>query len=140
MFEERSEQLHRVMTLSDVAVIMLVFLSAPWLRNALLDDDPIDLLSHAAFLPFVLALWMFFLTVFGTYRSPRMTSLLQYVWAVIRGVAVGLASLLTILFLFKVQYVSRGVVVAFAVTNLLALIGIRLGVVWYFHRSLRRGE
>jgi exopolysaccharide biosynthesis polyprenyl glycosylphosphotransferase len=55
-------------------------------------------------------------------------------------VAVGLASLLTILFLFKVQYVSRGVVVTFAGTDLLTLVGIRLGVVWYFHRSLRRGE
>ena len=103
MFEERSEQLHRVMTLSDVAVIILVFLAAPWLRNTVLDDDPVDLLSQVALLPFVLALWMFFLTVFGAYRSPRMTSLLKYVWAVIRGVAVGLASLLTILFLFKVQ-------------------------------------
>src|SRR5712692_10335051 len=135
MFEERSERLHRVMTLLDAAVTTLVFLVAPWIRNALLDDDPVDFLSHLAFLPFVLALWMFFLTFFGAYRSPRMTSLLQYAWAVTRGVAVGLATLLTILFLFKIQYVARGVIAAFAATDLLALVGIRLGIVWYFHRS-----
>src|SRR2546427_2837460 len=140
MFEERSEQLYRVTTLLDVAVTILVFLAAPWLRNALLDNDPVDFLSHLAFVPFVLALWMFFLTLFGAYRSPRMTSRLQYAWAVTRGVTVGLASLLTILFLFKVQYVSRAVVVTFAAADLLALVGIRLGVVWYFRRSLRRGE
>ena len=140
MFEERSEQLYRVLTLLDVAVTIFVFLAAPWLRNALLDNDPIDLLSHVALLPFILALWMFFLTFFGAYRSPRMTSRLQYAWAVTRGVAVGLASFLTILFLFKVQYVSRGVVVTFAGADLLALVAIRLGVVWYFHRSLQRGE
>jgi len=140
MFEERSEQLHRVMTLLDVALTIFVFLGASWFRSVLLDDDPADLLSHVALLPFVLALWMFFLTLFGAYRSPRMTSLLQYAWAVTRGVAVGLASLLTILFLFKVQYVSRVVVVTFAAADLLALVGIRLGVVWYFRRSLRRGE
>src|SRR5882672_4404195 len=140
MFEERSEQLQRVTTLLDVVVTIFVFLGASWFRNALLDDDPADLLSHVALLPFVLALWMFFLTLFGAYRSPRMTSLLQYAWGVIRGVAVGLASLLTILFLFKVQYVSRVVVVSFAAADLLALVGTRLGVVWYFHRSLRRGE
>src|SRR6266436_7415873 len=140
MFEERSEQLHRVTTLLDVAVTILVFLAASWFRSVLFDDDPADLLSHVALLPFVLALWMFFLTFFGAYRSPRMTSPLQYAWAVTRGVAVGLASLLTILFLFKVQYVSRVVVVTFAAADLLALVGIRLGVVWYFRRSLRRGE
>ena len=42
MFEERSEQLHRVTTLLDVAVTILVFLAAPWVRNALLDNDPVD--------------------------------------------------------------------------------------------------
>src|SRR6266536_974326 len=110
MFEERSEQLYRIMTLFDVTVTIFVFLAASWFRNAVLDNDQVDLLSHVALLPFILALWMFFLTFFGAYRSPRTTSRLQYVWAVIRGVAVGLASLLTILFLFKVQYVSRSVV------------------------------
>src|SRR6266853_3860435 len=98
MFEERSEQLHRVTTLLDGAVTILVFLAASWFRSVLFYDDPADLLSHVALLPFVLALWMFSLTFFGAYRSPRMTSALQYAWAVTRGVAVGLASLLTILF------------------------------------------
>ena len=140
MFEERSDQLYRALTLLDVAVTIFVFLAASWVRNSLLDNDPVDLLSHLALLPFVLALWMFFLTFFGAYRSPRMTSRLQYAWAVTRGVAVGLASLLTILFLLKIHYVSRAVVMTFAAADLLALVGIRLGVVWYFHRSLQRGE
>jgi exopolysaccharide biosynthesis polyprenyl glycosylphosphotransferase len=140
MFEERSERLHRVLTLLDVTVTIVVFLAASWVRNALLDNDPADLMSHVALLPFILALWMFFLTFFGAYRSPRTTSRLQYAWAVARGVAVGLASLLTILFLFKVQYVSRAVVVTFAAADLLALVAIRFGALWYFHRSLRRGE
>ncbi|PYO52900.1 MAG: sugar transferase, partial [Candidatus Rokuibacteriota bacterium] len=140
MFEERSEQLHRVTALLDIALTVFVFLAASWLRTALLDNHPVDFLSHLALLPFVLALWMFFLTFFGAYRSPRVTSLLQYAWSATRGVAVGLAFLLTILFLFKVQYVSRTVMVTFAAVDLLALVGIRLGTVWYFHRSLRRGE
>ena len=140
MFEERSERLYRVLSLLDVTVTIFVFLAASWGRNVVEDNDPADLLSHVALLPFILALWMFFLTFFGAYRSPRTTSRLQYAWAVTRGVAVGLAALLTILFLFKIQYVSRGVVVIFAAADLLALVGIRLGVVWYFRRSLRRGE
>jgi exopolysaccharide biosynthesis polyprenyl glycosylphosphotransferase len=140
MFEERSRQLHRVTTLLDISITTLVFLVASWLRSLVLDDDPGDFLSHVALLPFVLSLWMFFLTFFGAYRSPRMTSRLQYVWAVSRGVGLGLTSLLTVLFLLKVQYVSRTVFVTFAAADLLALVGIRLGVVWYFQRSLQRGE
>src|SRR5437867_286202 len=140
MFEERSEQLHRVTALLDIALTVFAFLAASWLRTTLLDNDLVHFLSHVALLPFVLALWMFFLTFFGAYRSPRVASLLQYAWSATRGVAVGLASLLTILFLFKVQYVSRTVMVTFAAADLLALVGIRLGIVWYFHRSLRRGE
>lgn len=140
MFDERSEQLQRVTMLLDVSATALIFLSSPWLRTLVLDDEPLHLLSHLALLPFVLSLWMFALTAFGAYRTPRMTSRLTYAWIVTRGVAVGLGSLLTILFFLKVQYVSRGVVMIFAALDLLVLMGIRMGIVWYFHRSLRHGD
>ena len=140
MFEERSEQLRRVTTLLDLGITIIVFLTASWFRDLLLDDESSDLLSHIAFLPFILALWMFFLAFFGAYRSPRTTSRLGYTWAVARAMMAGLASLFTILFVMKIQYVSRVVMVIFAVLNFLALAGLRLGVVWYFHRSLRQGE
>src|SRR5206468_4720439 len=111
-----------------------------WLRNEMLDSEPSDLLSHVAFLPFILALWTFFLALFGAYRSPRNTSRLQYTWAVGRAVVVGVVSLLTVLFLLKIQYVSRAVMVTFAALDFLALAGLRLAVVWYFQRSLSQGE
>ena len=138
--DERSSQLHRVTILLDVSLTILVFYASYALRTLLVDDDPADSLSHLAFLPFVLFLWLFSLTLFRAYRSPRMTSRLQYAWAVTRAVVTGLASLLTVLFLLKIQYVSRAVVVTFAAADLVALIGVRLGIVWYFQRSLRKGE
>jgi exopolysaccharide biosynthesis polyprenyl glycosylphosphotransferase len=51
-----------------------------------------------------------------------------------------LASLFTILFVMKVQYVSRAVIIIFAALDFLALAGLRLGVLWYFQRALRKGE
>jgi len=140
MFDERSEQLHRVVTLVDVTLTIVVFLTATWLRNVILDDEPFDLLSQVVLLPFILALWMLFLAVFGAYRSPRTTSRFQYTWAVARAVGCGLASLLTVLFAMKIQYVSRVVVVTFAALDFLALAGVRLGIVWYFQRALRQGD
>src|SRR5262245_37152685 len=140
MLEERSQQLERVTTLLDVGLTVITFLAASWVRNAMLEDDVRDLLSHVAFLPFILALWMFFLAFFGAYRSPRTTSALTYTWSVARAVGVGLASLLTVLFLLKIQYVSRAVVLIFAALDFVALVGIRLGIVWHFQRSIRQGR
>jgi exopolysaccharide biosynthesis polyprenyl glycosylphosphotransferase len=140
MFDERSEQLHRVTTLLDVGLTVVALLLAPAVRNALLADEPLDLLSHLVLLPFILSLWIFCLSFFGAYRSPRMTSRLHYAWAVTRAVGAGLASLLAILFLLKIQYVSRAALAVFAAIDLLLLVGVRLGTVWYFQRSLRRGE
>ena len=140
MFDERSEQLHRVMTLLDLGITIIMFLVAPWLRTLLVDDEPPNLLSHIVFLPFILALWIVFLPSFGAYRSPRDTSPLAYTWAVVRAVVAGLAALFTVLFVMKIQYVSRAVMVIFGALDFLALVGIRLGVVWYFQRSLRQGD
>lgn len=140
MFEERSEELHRVTTGLDLCTTIVMFLAASWLRNLVLDDDPADALSHVALLPFILALWMLSLTLFDAYRSPRGTSRIAYTWAIAKAVAVGLASLVTVLFVMKIQYVSRAVMVIFAALSFLALVGIRLAVVWYFQRALSQGE
>jgi exopolysaccharide biosynthesis polyprenyl glycosylphosphotransferase len=140
MFEERSEQLRRATTLLDIVVTTCALLAASWLRTVIFAEPAHDLLSHLALLPFILALWMFFLTVFGAYDSPRITSRLQYAWAVARAVAVALASLLAILFFLEIQYVSRTVMMMFAALDLVALTALRIGVVAYFRWSLRRGE
>jgi exopolysaccharide biosynthesis polyprenyl glycosylphosphotransferase len=140
VLEERSEQLHRVTALLDVAFTVLAFLAASWLRDLFLEEQGSDFLSHLALLPFILSLWLFFLAFFGAYRSPRGASVLKYVGAIGCAVAAGLAALLTVLFVLKIQYVSRVVVGTFAAVDFVAIVGIRLGVVWYFRRSLRRGE
>jgi exopolysaccharide biosynthesis polyprenyl glycosylphosphotransferase len=140
MFEERSEQLHRVTTLLDISLTILAFMTASFVRLALLDDEPGDLVSHIALLPFVLSLWMFFLAFSGAYASPRTTTWLKYTSAIGRTVAFSLVTLLAILFLLKIQYVSRAIIVTFAILDFLLLTGVRLGVVSYFQRSLRHGD
>ena len=62
MFDERSEQVQRVVTLLDVGVTIFAFLVAPALRNTFLDGDFTDFnfWSHASFLPFILSLFGIF--------------------------------------------------------------------------------
>jgi exopolysaccharide biosynthesis polyprenyl glycosylphosphotransferase len=140
MFDDRSEQLQRVTMLLDMSLTALVFLTSPWLRTLVVADEPVHFMSHAALLPFILSIWLYALTFMGAYRTPRTTSCVTYASIVTRAVLLGLGALLAILFLFKVQYVSRAVLVIFAALDLLVLVVIRLGGVWYFRRALRHGE
>jgi exopolysaccharide biosynthesis polyprenyl glycosylphosphotransferase len=140
VFEERSEQLARVTTLLDISATATTFLAAALVRNLFADREPIDLVSHGALLPFILALWGLCFVFVGANTSPRTTSRLAYTWAVARAVTVALALLLATLFVLNIQYVSRAVVAVFAVVDFVALTAIRFGLVWYFRRSLRRGE
>jgi exopolysaccharide biosynthesis polyprenyl glycosylphosphotransferase len=140
MFLEKSRRIRNITTVSDAFVSFLVFLLAFRIRDAFPGIDPADFFSHVALLPLVMAIWFFFLSWFGAYRSPRESSRLDYAWAVLRAVGAGLAVLLTLLFLLKIQYVSRAIVAMFAVIDVVALIAIRMLVTWYFRKSLRNGD
>jgi exopolysaccharide biosynthesis polyprenyl glycosylphosphotransferase len=140
MFDERSAQFQRVTWLLDIGLTVLVFLAVSSLRTLAGHDEARDALSHVAVLPFVLALWMLFLAYFGAYRSPRTTSRSSYLWAVGRAVGAGVVALFTALFALQIEYVSRGLIAEFAAVDLLALAGVRLAAVWYFRRSLTRGD
>jgi exopolysaccharide biosynthesis polyprenyl glycosylphosphotransferase len=140
MFLDRTSILRRVTTLLDIGVTTLIFLASPWLRTFFVHGEPIHYMSHVALFPFILALWLFALTVVDAYRTPPLASALTYVWSVTRAAMMGLGMLLVILFLLKVQYVGRAVLIIFAGLDVLALVGIRLGILCYFHWSLRRGE
>jgi exopolysaccharide biosynthesis polyprenyl glycosylphosphotransferase len=140
MFEQRSQQLRQVAILLDATVTVLAFLVAYAIREASLGDGRADLFSHVALLPLILGLWIFLLMYFGAYQSPGATSGFDYAWAVTRAVSMGLAVLLTLFFLMKSQYVSRVVVVTFAVLDFVALGLVRAGIVWYFRRSIEQGK
>ena len=78
---------------------------------------------------------------FGAYRGLRANSVTTYGWAVLRAVALAMAMLFLLLFLLKVRNVSRVVMVTFAVSNIIVLIGVRAGIVWwYFTKAVEKGE
>ncbi|MGB4782183.1 sugar transferase [Candidatus Methylomirabilis sp.] len=139
MFRQQSQQLRRVTVLLDVSLTVFLFMAAFWLRKPLVDPTA-QLLPHLALLPIIGPLWVFLLIFFNAYRSPRGASASDLCWAVTRAVATGLVLLFTLVFLLKLYYVSRVIVVAFGVLDTLALSGVRLGIVWYLQKSLRDGD
>ncbi len=140
MFEERTKAVRRFLLLLDVGVIASLFLLSYWVHQLFFGAGAADFLSHVALLPLIVFLWGVFLSACGAYRSPRWMSRFDYAWAVLRAVVSALAVLLTLLFLFRIQYVSRAIVINFSIASCVLLTAARFGVLRYFRRSLQRGE
>jgi len=139
MFENKLQDLRRYTMLADVILTSLMLLVAYHLRNMLVEQSA-DLLSHAALIPMIITIWSYALVSFGAYRSPRTSTVFDYAWSVVRAIATGLALLLFLLFLFNVHYVSRMVIVIFAVLDAISLVSLRVVAIAYFRTSLRRGQ
>lgn len=139
-FEERTLQVGRVMFVIDVFLVIGAFLLSYWLRDFLVIEVEADFFSHVALLPLVLALLIFFLSKFGGYAGPRDSTILSHIWTVIRAVIASIAILLTLLFLFNIEYVSRMIIVLFAFFLVAILVTERASFVLYFRRSFAKGK
>jgi exopolysaccharide biosynthesis polyprenyl glycosylphosphotransferase len=139
MFERQSQQIRRQAILADIALTVWLLFGAYLLRELMLGATS-SLLPYIALVPVIAPLWVFLLTFFGAYRTPAEASVLDLTWAVVRAVATGLALTLALLFVLKIQYVSRVIIFSFATLDLVGLIGVRLVSVWRHRRSLQRGE
>jgi exopolysaccharide biosynthesis polyprenyl glycosylphosphotransferase len=127
-------------TILDILLIPLMFLSAYYIRDLLGYADASDIRAHLALIPLVLSLWVFFLSYFGAYLSPRNTTLFDYSWAIFKGISLALGTMLAILFLLKIQYVSRLIITIFSGLSFIGLISIRIGLIYYFRKSIQAGK
>ncbi len=139
MFDERTVQVGRTVFILDIVVTIIVFIFSFWSRNLILMDYQGDLYSHIALLPLILSLLVAFLSYFGAYAGPRNITMIHYTWSVFRAVTFAMGMLLTLLFLLKIQYVSRFVIVFFATVEFIVLSGIRVCVRIYFLTAIKKG-
>ncbi|RLB89432.1 MAG: sugar transferase, partial [Deltaproteobacteria bacterium] len=128
------------MFLLDIGLTTLVFLLSYHLYSLYFAVTEADFFSHLALLPLILAFLIFFLSYFGAYQGPRVKSAFTYGWDISRGVVISIAILLTLLFLFKIQYVSRAIIALFAGLDFIILFMARIGFIWYFRRAIQKGE
>ncbi len=140
MYDDRSMELDRIVFYLDILISIAMFIISFQVRNFLHWDADIDFSSHLFLLPLLLVLLVSFLTYFGAYNLPRNMTNLGYVWAVFRAVALAIGLLLTFLFFFHVQYVSRSVIIVFAGVEFIALSVLRVAVKSYFSRAVASGE
>jgi len=140
MYNERASELGRMMLFLDVLATCAAFMLAIVLRNYFIVESQVDFKSHMSLLPLILFFTISFLSYFGAYRVPSRPYLAGYAWAVIRGLVAGTGAMLIPLFLFKIGYVSRAVLVGFGILDFFLIFLIRAGIQVYVLRALKSNE
>lgn len=131
-FDNKSEYLRSLMFILDLALVALCYVVAVRIYPYVRSGQSIDEFLHFGLLPIALI-------VFGTTRQmvganldiQRQTFKTQTVY-IVQEVFITLGALVLIVFLLKLQSVSRVVVVTFAATALMALILVRRFIVWWY--------
>lgn len=151
MIKPREVFLKQLVFLIDVAVLVAAFFSAYHFRVTMNLSgwnfmpgaplfEPLRALDNYLWLLLILLpVWTGLLSFFGGYRQLRMMSYLRLVWTVLRACALGLVVFGAILFLLKVEYVSRtllGLVFFFGFAFLSLE---RAALMTCFHLMLKRG-
>jgi exopolysaccharide biosynthesis polyprenyl glycosylphosphotransferase len=130
MYDEKSIEVGRSIFLLDILVTSVAFVLSIWIKETFLIETHADYFSHVALLPLILLLVISFLSYFGAYQSPCHLTVMDYGWAIFRSVALGVGALLAILFILKINYISRLSIASFSVLEFILLTVIR----WAFKR------
>lgn len=139
MFNEKSARLNRVLVVVDLGSTAILLFLALNIHEWIWGNADVDVFSHIALLPLLMAFLVFFLRYFDAYESPRLASRLGYAWSIMQSVSASFILLFTLMFLLKIQYVSRSVILLFWGLEFFTLSVIRMGVLIYFRKALRVG-
>ena len=125
----------------DFLFTIVAFIVAVFLRDFFLQaDQQLDFYSHIFILPLLLVLIISFLSYFGGYKNPIQKNLTGYAGSIIKTLIVSIGIILGLLFFLKIQYVSRFVILFFAILELITLFVIRVIYSNNFKEQVRSGK
>ena len=141
MFDDKSQYIGRLLFLLDSLLTLLTLILAYQFSYQITQGDRQPLFYYLAVYVLLWAPLGYFLLRFGAYHGLRILSLPTFAWSVTKALSLSLAIVFTILFLLDVNMLSRTVLVTFSIFELLALIGVRMALHWwYFLRFAQKGE
>jgi exopolysaccharide biosynthesis polyprenyl glycosylphosphotransferase len=140
MFDEKSQEIRRLLGIWDIFFSLICFSAAIWIQTVVHPLDQVDIFSHISILPSLLALLIISLSYFDSYRSPRLATNFFYVASIINAMAVTLGLLFMALFFLKINYVSRLVILTYAGMSVIGMIGARMVLLRHFRRAVLSGK
>jgi exopolysaccharide biosynthesis polyprenyl glycosylphosphotransferase len=142
MLKEKNRVLRRAQLFTDLAVTAASFFLAYYLRRfSFLPLAKINPISYYLFLLYmILPLWALLLHHYRAYSSIRTLDPLQVVLPALKTVLTGAFLLMGILFVFKIQTISRALILFFLSINAIALTAERIAAYLLLHYLRRRGR
>jgi exopolysaccharide biosynthesis polyprenyl glycosylphosphotransferase len=141
MLKERNRLLRKVQVFLDIGITALSFFVAYLFRSyADLYLLPIAPISYYLFLLYIiLPLWAILLYYNRAYESIRTQSLFETLWPVLKTVFAGGVILMTVLFVFKLQFISRALILLFLFSSAVFLVAERSCIYLFFHHIRKKG-
>lgn len=131
-FDSKSDYLRRLMLILDLALVALALIVSvkayPYLTAGGHVDEPV----HFGLMPIVLVVFGLTRQVFSRRPDIRRLTFRSQAVGVVQEVLFTLGAMVLIVFLLKLETVSRGVVILFALIALSTLIAVRRFVFWWY--------
>ncbi len=125
----------------DLLLTIVVFCVSYWIKIIFFPSSlPLNFYSHLFILPLLLAFISSTLTYFGGYDSPSSTSMIDYSWSIFRSITLSVGLLLALLFFLQIQYLSRFVILLFAVLEIITLLICRGVTLQFFKNQVKSGK
>lgn len=125
----------RLAILADIGILCLAFVFAYYLRNTL--DGLYPIRAYLKLLPVLSIVWVYLLHSFGMYKSFRVRFKRVFLLIILKSSFVGFFIFSSILYLLKLEYVSRTfIVLVFVILALLTMLEKTLLIA--FFRDMRR--
>ena len=131
-FDSKSDYLRTLMFILDLALVALVYIASVKAYPYLRPDETIDEFVHLGMLPIVLIIFGLARHYLGRGQDIQRLTLWAQTIRIIQQVLLTVGALGLIVFLLKLESISRVVVVIFAVAALMALNLVRRFIVWWY--------
>lgn len=139
MLKESNKFIRHAMTATDLVVTVISFYAAYVLRNKVGDIQLKPFSEYFFLLYLILPVWLFFLFYCRCYQSIRVKRLYQTLMPVWKAVLGGGFILMSAFFIFKLEHISRALIVMFILINLSLLVSIRVAMFLFVHSVRARG-
>ncbi|NOX69186.1 MAG: sugar transferase [Gammaproteobacteria bacterium] len=140
-FHSKSNHLARLLVLLDIALLSLTYTVVLRIYPLVSVEPNIDILAHLGLFPVILVIFLLSRRYSGGVSALQTGSIKMQSWCLIKETTITFAITAALIFLLKLTYVSRAVLLGFAASGTVVLIAVRAFVIWwYFSRSKEKQE
>lgn len=154
MLKEKEDAIRKTLILFDAFIVSIAFFIAYFLRyhfhvfykldfipyTRVVSSNITSISEYLVLLFFVVPVWCFMLYLNGIYRSMRIRKLFEIAWIIIKSAFFTSLALGTLIFLFKLSFVSRMFFAIFIMVGLTFLLAERIAVFSIMHYLRKKGR